>query len=128
MQTILIDDDPTGVFLVKRLFQRAGLPDCLTTFLLPAEALAFLQQAPTEALPEVILLDLNMPLLSGWDVLEALKPQQEELKQRCSIYILTSSLAPADVARAKDNPLVVALLHKPLDYQKIQDIQARLRQ
>ena len=129
MHTLLVDDDPTVIFLVKRLFQHAGLPDALTTFVSPVEALAFLhEQAPLGALPQVILLDLNMPMLNGWEFLDALQPLQEQLRGQCLVYILTSSLAPSDTSRAQDNPLVTGLLHKPLDRHEIQAIQAKVQE
>jgi CheY-like chemotaxis protein len=128
MRTVLIDDNATTVFLTQHLFQRAGLASDLTTFLSPVEAVAALQQqARSGALPQVILLDLNMPLMSGWDVLDALQPLEPHLLGRCAVYILTSSLAPNDRIRARAYPLVVDLLHKPLDHAKIHAIHARMQ-
>jgi CheY-like chemotaxis protein len=127
MQTLLVDDDPTVIFLVKRLFQHEGFAESLTTFLSPVEALAFLrQQAPLGALPKVILLDLNMPVLNGWEFLDALQPLQEQLRDQSLVYILTSSLAPTDTRQAQDSDLVAGLLHKPLDRHEIQAIKARV--
>lgn len=126
MQTVLIDDDATTVFLTQRLFERAGLEQTLTTFLSPIEAVAFLrEQTLVGAVSLVVLLDLNMPLMSGWDVLEALKPMESQLLGRCVVYILTSSLAPADTARADEHPLVAGLLHKPLTQHQIHTIHAQ---
>lgn len=128
MDTLIIDDDPTGIFLTTRLLRREGQPaDVITSFVSPVEAVAFFrQQGPTDALPHVVLLDLNMPLLSGWDVLDALQPLEAHLLGRCAVYVLTSSLTPADAARARQYPLVVGFLHKPLDGAEIQAMQARL--
>jgi CheY-like chemotaxis protein len=127
MRTLLVDDDPTVIFLVKRLFKHEGFPEALTTFLSPVEALTFLQkQAPLGGLPQVILLDLNMPILNGWEFLDALQPLQEQLRDKCLVYILTSSLAPTDTSQANNNPLVAGLLHKPLDRYEIQAIQAQV--
>ncbi|TGE16276.1 response regulator [Hymenobacter elongatus] len=128
MDTLIIDDNPTGIFLTTRLLRRDGQPaDVITSFVSPVEAVAFFrQQGPTDALPHVVLLDLNMPLLSGWDVLDALQPLEAHLLGRCVFYVLTSSLAPADQARARQYPLVAGVLHKPLDGMTIQAIQARV--
>ncbi|SMB99683.1 response regulator receiver protein [Hymenobacter roseosalivarius DSM 11622] len=130
MDTLIIDDNPTGIFLTTRLLRREGQPaDVITAFVSPVEAVAFFrQQVLTGPLPQLVLLDLNMPLLSGWDVLDALKPLEAHLLDRCVFYVLTSSLAPADAARARQYPLVAGVLHKPLDGAKIQAMHARLQQ
>jgi CheY-like chemotaxis protein len=124
MKTLLIDDDSTITFFAERLFQRAGLADALTAFQSPADAVGYLQQQVAAGTPpQVILLDLNMPLMSGWDVLDAIKPLEAGLLGRCLVYILTSSLAPFDAARAKQYPLVERLLQKPLGQAELQTIQ-----
>jgi CheY-like chemotaxis protein len=126
MHTVLIDDDFISVFLTEKLLKREGLGDVVRSFQSPQEAVGYLQQTLPAEVPELILLDLNMPLMNGWDVLEALKPYEEELTQRCFIYILTSSLALADTSRAKEFGLVTGLIHKPLDKKHIHEIHAKV--
>jgi CheY-like chemotaxis protein len=127
MHTLLIEDDATAIFLTKRLFHHEAVPGELTAFDSPVTALAFIRaQVAAHTPPDVILLDLNMPVLSGWDLLDALAPLQEQLLGRCLVYVLTSSLAKSDMARAQTYPLVAGFIHKPLNRHELQTIQARV--
>lgn len=129
MHTLLIEDDLTATFLTKRLFHHEAVPGELTTFESPVAALAFIQaQVAAHTPPDVILLDLNMPLLSGWQVLDALAPVQEHLLGHCLVYVLTSSLATSDMTRAQTYPLVAGFIHKPLDRLELHAIQERVRE
>lgn len=127
MHTLLIDDDPITTFLTEQLLWHEGLSDTTASFQSPTEALAFLlRQIPAGLVPQVILLDLNMPLLSGWDFLDLLKRYEVQLQDQCIVWLLTSSMVPSDEARAKTYPLVAGLLHKPLDKRQIQQIRAHV--
>ncbi|MDB5235432.1 MAG: hypothetical protein JWR44_2425 [Hymenobacter sp.] len=126
MDTLLIDDDAIGVFLTERLLKREDFSADIASFPSAEQALAFLAQAATEEVPRVIFLDLNMPVMDGWEFLEALRPQEERLQGRCHIYILTSSLAHSDTARVAEFSLVTGLIHKPIDAAQIQAVRTQL--
>jgi len=115
MKTYLIDDDDLAIFLARHLLQSEGFSTAINSFLSAEEALAALLASTGEPLPEVIFLDLNMPVMNGWQFLEALLPYEAELRGRCHIYILTSSLAVSDLEKSKEYPLVQGLIHKPLN-------------
>jgi CheY-like chemotaxis protein len=122
MQIVLVDDEHVSVFVTKKILEREGLADELHAFELPEEALQYVQQSVPTHMPDVVLLDLNMPGLNGWEFLQLLRPYENQLLGQCFIYILTSSLDPTDTVRANEFPLVSGLIHKPLDRIQIRTI------
>lgn len=126
MKTYLIDDDSLAVYLTEQLLRAEGFSNSICTFQSAEEALQTLVAAKEEGVPEVVFLDLNMPLMNGWQFLDALVPHEEALRGSCHIYILTSSLALTDLERSKEYDLVAGLIHKPLDSEEIRAIQSRL--
>jgi CheY-like chemotaxis protein len=126
MKTYLIDDDDLSLFLARHLLQSENFASSICSFQSAEQALATLLADLAEALPKIIFLDLNMPLMNGWQFLEALTPYEQELRGRCHIYILTSSLALSDLEKSKHYQLVEGLIHKPLDRGELRAILAQL--
>ena len=126
MKTYLIDDDAIGAYLTENLLKAEGVAVPIYTFQSAEKALDDLIARPKETLPKVVFLDLNMPLMNGWQFLEALEPYQNKLRDSCHIYILTSSLALADLEKSRHYELVSGLIHKPLDRGEIRAIYAQL--
>lgn len=124
MIAFLIDDDTLGNYLTEMLLRLENFASQIRTFESAEEALGALVQS--KELPRVIFLDLNMPGMSGWDFLDALAPHRQRLLGQCAIYILTSSLALADMERSRTYDLVSGLIHKPIDQGEIRAIQAEL--
>lgn len=125
MKTYLIDDDELSIYLTETLLREEGFSPSIRTFQSAEQAFDELISALIQA-PQVIFLDLNMPLMNGWQFLDALAPYAKELRGRCRIYILTSSLALKDLEKSKQYELVAGLIHKPLDRKEIHAIQSRL--
>ncbi len=90
------------------------------------EALDYLEQTRSEPeaypMPDLILLDLNMPLMNGWEFLEAYSQLPGELRKSVVVVMLTTSLRPEDQSRAETLGLLRGLIHKPLTQEAVKDI------
>lgn len=125
MKTYLIDDDNLAICLTKHLLRAEGFSNCICTFQSAQEALDKLV-GKKQRVPQVVFLDLNMPMMDGWQFLDALAPYRDALRGNCPIYILTSSLALVDLEKSRHYELVSGLIHKPLDRGEIRAIYAQL--
>ncbi len=125
-KTILIDDDPICTFLTQYLLELENFSSDISAFQKAEEAVTYVLDNIKGELPTVILLDLNMPVVNGWDFLQALTPYQELLQAWCKIFILSSSLDAADQKRSMEHPLVVGFIQKPLRLEDIELIRAEL--
>lgn len=119
MLTYLIDDDVVSLFVAEQTLRLEGYMSPIIPFTGAEEALAYLLPQLVSDPPEFIFLDLNMPMMDGWGFLKALAPHAAALKNRCHIYLLTSSLALEDTEKAWGHTLVQGIIHKPLDEDDI---------
>lgn len=77
-------------------------------------------------LPEIIFLDINMPILNGWEFLDLLN--SHDLNKLPKIYMLTSSISPEDVNKSENHPLVTGYFTKPLSLDKLSELKNSLLQ
>ena len=127
MITFLVDDDPISNYLTEALLRTQQFPSPVRTFESAEEALHALVGTLASNTSAVVFLDLNMPVMNGWQFLDALTPYTSQLSARCHIYILTSSLALVDQEKAATYALVDGLVHKPLDQAEIKAIHSTLQ-
>lgn len=119
MTVYIIDDDPFSLFLGKYLLSlESGIRE-IKAFESAQQAFFQLKNTPPANYPEVVLLDLNMPVLDGWGFLDALTGFDGKLAERCSVYILTSSLESTDLSKARNYPIVSGLIQKPLSREDV---------
>ena len=122
MNILLIEDNPGDVRVTQEAFKEGRLPINLEVVMDGVEAIKFLRrQAPYEhaIIPDLILLDLNLPKRDGREVLEEIKTD-ENLK-RIPVVVLTTSNAEQDILKSY-NLHVNCYINKPVDFDKFFDI------
>jgi CheY-like chemotaxis protein len=99
----LIDDDLIYQFTAKRIIELVDPLQKVLVFSNGKEAIDFFaQQSPkSELLPDVIFLDINMPVMNGWEFLDAYNSIKTELDKPISIYMISSSVDEKDKIRSK---------------------------
>lgn len=124
----IVDDDSIFTFLTKKNIQLSNLVDDVLTFGSGTKALEFLklEAMHPDYLPEIIFLDLSMPVLDGWQFLEEYEKLKTKLTKDIVIYILSSSISPEDVEKASTLPLVTDYISKPITKDKFIEIMSKL--
>ncbi|WP_299800396.1 response regulator [uncultured Maribacter sp.] len=112
----IIDDDPIFVYGTKRIIKEVDFATSILVYSNGQEALDGLTKLcmAREPLPEVIFLDLNMPILNGWEFLDEFKNCKSKRSKKIIIYIISSSVDPRDLERVKNYEQVDTYILKPI--------------
>lgn len=112
LRTIIVDDDPIVTFLQKKLVTKSELDADPYLFSNGYEALKFLTERSDIDTEYLIMLDINMPSMSGWEFLQDLEHVPN--KYNCHVVMVTSSIDRKDKLKAANNDLVVDYIEKPV--------------
>lgn len=122
MKIYIIDDDNISVYLTREIIKAVGFKGEVTSFSSAEEALDVLIKDIAAEIHQVIILDLDMPGMSGWGLLNALAPYKQQIMSMSRIYILTSSLSLSDKAKSEVEEMVSGLFHKPIEKSDVEAI------
>lgn len=124
---MLIDDNEIDNLINQKMIEAAALTKNIYTHTGAKSAIEFLRnmeklEIADEVLPDVIFLDIDMPLMDGFQFLDEFEKLSSKTKKTCKIIMLTSSINPQDSDRAKKYGNVKLYLNKPLSHESIQNI------
>lgn len=113
---ILIDDNATTNFMHKIVVEKANCTKKCIAFQCAIKALDYLKKPENRDFekPDLIMLDINMPIMDGWGFLEAYENLKDEQKAQVVVVMLTTSINPEDREKAESFGIVKDFLNKPL--------------
>lgn len=113
---VLIDDEPVFHKIVQMTIGNTELSKEATYSVDGEVVLDYLEEKKLEAqsLPDYIFVDLYMPLFDGWDFLNRFQKLYKSLRKNIKIYIVSSSIDPADIDRSKLYPFATTFISKPI--------------
>ena len=120
IEILLIEDDPGDVLLTTEAFQSSKVTNELRVISDGAEAIEHLRaHADAGTLPDLVLLDLNLPKVSGPEILEFIKTDPR--LRRVPVVVLTTSAAEEDIVRTYDRH-ANAYVTKPVDFDRFIEV------
>ncbi|WP_299457299.1 response regulator [uncultured Microscilla sp.] len=127
---LLVDDNDTDNFISKRIIEITKFAQRVEVRNSGKSALQYLEQHQDDPsnLPDIIFLDINMPIVDGFVFLFEFELFPEEVKKKCNIVILSSSNNKRDIARIVDNDHVIKFVTKPLTESSLQEVREIYRQ
>jgi CheY-like chemotaxis protein len=112
----VIDDDNIYQIIVNKIIQKSEMFSAISSFKNGKEALdAVSNSLNSESFPDIILLDINMPIMDGWEFMEELQILKPSINKQIVVYIVSSSIAVEDKNKAKSYPDILGYLSKPVN-------------
>ncbi len=119
---LLIDDNYIDNFVTRRILESSNFADKIEVRQSATEAINAIRDGLIK--PDIIFLDLRMPLMNGFEFLQEYDKLQEADKTAAKIFMLSSSLDPVDVKRSGQNKYITQFIHKPLTQKILEELSA----
>jgi|SRR6185312_6705103 CheY-like chemotaxis protein len=116
---LLIDDNYIDNFVTRKILEVSNFAETIIVVRSATEAIESLRNGTVT--PDVIFLDIRMPLMSGFEFLEAYDKLNID-KKNIKIFMLSSSLDPLDIRKSLDNKYITRFIHKPLTQKAIEEL------
>lgn len=120
----IVDDDKIQQLIATRTIEKQDLADKILTFPDGEQAIEFLTKHldDNEDMPDVIFLDINMPIMDGWEFLEEYIKIKPYIGKKITIYMVSSSIDTADIERAEKISEISDYIVKPVTSEKFKEL------
>lgn len=120
---LVIDDDDINIFIIKKVIEKTGYDVDMISKSNGQLAVEYLSSIinNAEIFPHIILVDINMPVLNGWEFLEAYE-KLNILQRKIYLYMLSSSVYEYDIEKAKSFKSVDGFISKPLTIERLKEL------
>jgi CheY-like chemotaxis protein len=115
-RTYIIDDDNIFIFVLKKIIEKNENFDQVLDFKNGKEVIKILSDE-NNIMPDIILLDINMPVIDGWQFLEEIEKLPN--KNKLNIFIMSSSIDANDIEKSKSFSTVKDFISKPINNEKL---------
>ncbi|MBP2831313.1 response regulator [Aquimarina sp. U1-2] len=120
----IIDDDSMYISLLSKIIKLKQLSETIIVFNNGREAMNFFQESITTSsipgVPQVIFLDLNMPIMDGWEFLNEFSKIKHQFDEKINLYVVSSSIDERDIKRVKSIAWVSNYLVKPITIDNLE--------
>lgn len=124
----LIEDDEVIVYLTKKIIKETNQIELLNVLGNGKQAIDYFIKniENSELLPDIIFLDISMPIIDGWQFLEEFTIIRDKIVKPISIYITTSSISQNDINKAKNVGFISDFIIKPISLENFKAIIEKL--
>ena len=129
---LCVDDDPITLMLCKKVISKLSFAQEIITAQNGEEALAYFNTLKYNKVddlsksPQLIFLDLNMPVMGGWEFLDLFNSEEFSEFKSTKVIILSSTIDPQDLEKAKTYPVVIDFLSKPISHSMLEYLTNKL--
>lgn len=127
---LCVDDDPITLMLCKKVITKAAFSNTIITAKNGEDALQYfesiIEKKENNKLPQLIFLDLNMPVMDGWEFLDNFSTEKYATVNSTKIIILSSTIDPEDLQKSKKYPMVIDFLSKPITINMLNYLESKI--